>query len=581
MSATLQPYKLIERELALYFDLLPAGDGGCTGVPSVLAWAREHRRIDDKPFSLDDHKPLRAIYEDEHPDIVVMKPAQVGVSEYAITRACHTLDVGHRYWQTGKSGLNVGYLFPTEAALSSFSKERFTGLRVESPHLAKLFTDYDDVGFKQAGESYLYLRGGRSTNALKSFAADELIYDEYDEMSPVMIALADKRMRASRVRRKLRLSTPTLPGKGIHAEYLLSDRRVWEIECGACGEWVELDFFRDARADGVAWEGFKTQSKEELHRARMTIECPCCKQIIPDERRFGEGRWTARAPEIMSVRGYHVPALAFPSVSLNEVAINLTSLDPTQVTEGYRQDLGLPYEPKGARLTDEMLTGLSVELEGGVLPATTWRQTTIGIDVGSRFHFRISSTGTDGKRYVRLMGSVGSYAELDELIVRMKIRHGVIDALPEVNSCAQWAAKHKGKILRAFYAKANALKTRMYRTAAERETEGDVSEQQDAHTVQINRTMAMDHVFAVIAAGEEVWSAQTHNDPEVRGHMKAPLRVVSQNAEGDEVASWVHTAPDHLFHACVYDQIAFLTLPKELPGTLALGSAKGWGIGKS
>jgi hypothetical protein len=97
---------------------------------ALLEWAERYRRIDGQSFSLDRFAPLRAIYADEHPRIVVTKPSQRGVSEWAINYAIFALDRGAEVWASGqKTGLNVGYLFPTQAALSAFSKERISGLK--------------------------------------------------------------------------------------------------------------------------------------------------------------------------------------------------------------------------------------------------------------------------------------------------------------------------------------------------------------------------------------------------------------------------------------------------------------------
>lgn len=518
-------------------------------APSLIEWAARYRRIDDRPFSLARFKPLEAIYADDHPNKVVIKPAQKGVSEWAITLACWALDVGARYWGTEKDGLNVGYLFPTQASLHDFGKERFSGLRVETDHLAGLFTDYDDVGFKQAKQSYLYLRGAWSTKALKSFPADLLIYDEFDEMDPSAVALARKRLNASPLKRQVAISTPTLPGRGIHAAYVASDQRVWEVHCPGCDVWSGLDFFRDVRANGQGWEEWRYWDDQRLRAAEITLACPSCK--IPLDR-LGPGRWTAQRPEVTGARGYQVPALCFPMVSLLELALSAIKDDPGEVTEFYRSDLGLPFEASGSRITETMLAALSHELAHHKLPENvTWRDTTMGVDVGSRHHYRISSIGPGGFRYVLRMGAVREWESLSMLLEQYKVRRCVIDALPELHACEAWAAKHKGIVIRAYYPNSANLKGHLFQP--------DANKIEDI--VHINRTMAMDKVFANVANANERWPKSIHDDPEVIAHMKAPVRIVSADDRGQERASWEHTAPDHYFHSSVYDTVAAETLP--------------------
>lgn len=583
MSTTFQQLEAVSDELAAYFDVAAQIAAGPVAVCdlSPLAWAEAHRRIDDQPFSLDydpapngdsahpkGYEPLRAIYEDDHPDIVVMKPAQVGVSEWAITRAMHALDVGAKYWGTNNDGLNVGYLFPTQEALYDFSKERISALNEESPHLANFFRDYDDVGFKKAGRSYFYIRGAWSTKALKSFKADLLILDELDEMLPRAVALAIKRLRHSQVKRKLRLSTPTLPDYGIHAAYLKSDQCEWEVHCSRCDEYRTLDFFRDVKVNGRDYDEWRDWTEEQIHRGRETVACPSCRQPLADADRFGPGRWVARRPEITHLRGYHVPALSFPSVSLKDLCIAAISADPEQVIEFYRSDLGLPYEPKGSRITETMLDKLSHDLVGGRLPRIVWRNVTMGVDVGARFHYRISGEGPDKRRYVLAMGSVKTWAELDDLMSNYKVRHCVVDKDPELHATEAWASKHKGRVTRAYYPRSNDVKGRLFFPEADK-LEG---------LVQINRTMAMDTVYNLVATGGEVWPAEVHNDAEVRAHMTAPVRVVKEDDNGQPQASWIHTKPDHLFHASVYDLIAAKTLPPTLapPATAGRRASTGF-----
>ena len=520
---------------------------------SLLAWANRYRQIDGHPFSLERFTPLADLYRDEHPHIVVMKPAQRGISEWAINYACFALDCGAAAWATPKKGLNVGYIFPTAEALGDFSKERFSGLARESPYLAHLFTDtdFDAVRFKQVRDSYLYLRGGWSESALLSFAADVLILDEYDRMDPKAVALARRRLNASLVRRELDISTPTLPGKGIHALYLQSDQRIYEQLCPGCGGWHQYDFFRDVWVDDYPCDAWRYMEPEQLRRASIRLQCPNCQRALTAEERCAPGRWVAQVPEVAGLRGYHIPALAFPFVDLTRLAVSAVSIDPSEVQEFYRSDLGLPYEPGGSRITEAMLQQLSYRLPGGQLPETTWRDMTMGVDVGARFHYRVSSTGPDGARYVRAMGSVESWDALHGLMANFLVRHCLIDALPELHACQEWAARHPGKVLRALYPQPAALAGQLFRLDGER------------GIVQINRTMAMDRVFAVVAGAQEHWPAAVHNHPQVRTHLTAPVRVTRVDDRGQEQASWVHTAPDHLFHACVYDLVAREALPPE------------------
>lgn len=519
---------------------------------SVLDWAARYRHIDGQPFSLDRFGPLKAIYEDDHPHVVIMKPAQRGVSEWAINMTLFALEHGASRWAPGKDGLNVGYVFPTQDALRDFSKERISGLQTEDPHLAGLFGgdgEFEGVAFKQVGRSYLYLRGGWSESALLSFPADVMILDEFDKLDPKAVALARRRMNASEVRREIDISTPTLPGRGIHAMYLASDQRVYEQECAGCGTWRALDFFQDVRVEREPYEVWQFWSAERLREAYIRVVCPSCGHEFSKAERCAPGRWTAEAPEVKGIRGYHIPALAFPFVSLNTLCVNAVATEEAEIEEFRRSDLGLPYQPGGGGVTEDMLRRLSADLPNGKLPQTQWRQTTMGVDVGARFHYRITSLGQDGWPYVRAMGAARSWSDLDDLLERYRVSMSVIDALPELHAAMAWAQRHAGRVLRAYYpSNANALRSEMFRTDS------------DKAEVQINRTMAMDSVFAAVSRQRERWPTSVTSDPEVIQHMTAPVRVVTLDKHGQSKPAWVHTVPDHGFHASVYDRIARMVL---------------------
>lgn len=554
MAVALSRVEKVAAKVDDYAALHSAQDDDRTPPMTVREWAERHRSIDDKPFNLDRFAPLKAIYDDDHPHICVIKPAQRGISEWAINYASFALDRGAAVWTNGeKAGLNVGYIFPTKTDLIDFSKERVSGLVEETDYLRALYEDGDAFNaatFKQVGQSYLYLRGGWNARALKTFPADVIILDEYDEMDPKAPALARRRMNASLVRRELDISTPTIPGVGIHALYLQSDRHVYEQE-HACGVWVSYDFFRDVRVDGRLYDEWVRRPAELIRASEVRLYCPSCHEPLTEDERCAVGRWRSEQPEVKGLRGYHIPWWPFPVVDLMTYAVTAVSQDPSDLTELYRSDLGQPYDAAGSRITDAMLGKLSADLPGGLLPDCRWNDPTMGVDVGARFHYRVSGLDPYGIPHVLAMGSVSSWQDLGQVMETHRVRQCIIDALPELHACEQWAAQFPGRVLRAFYPNASAMSGQLFVV------------NEDRGIVQINRTMAMDRVYANVATGKERWPSAIHGDHEVISHMKAPVRVIALDARGQEQASWVHTMPDHLYHASVYDTVARETMPAE------------------
>lgn len=527
-----------------------------------LEWAEKYRRIKGRPFTLARHKPLRQIYNDDHPHIVVMKPAQVGISELTLTRTMWALDVGAQYWDIEQDGINVAYLFPTETALRDFSKERFAKLRRENDYLEQLFTDYDDVTFKQAGDSFLYLRGASSPTQLLSFPADLLILDEYDRMPEESISLARQRLRASSVKREIDISTPTLPGIGIDAMFQSSDQNVWQIQCAACGGWVELDFFHDVRLNDTLFETWSEWEVPAIRKATITLHCPDCDAEIDP---FAEGRWHTRFPERTSLRGYHVPWYAFPMVNVWQLCVDIVSPNPTRRVEVFRSGLGLPYSESGSHITEDMLQALCEAIPNGIPKNLSWRKTTMGVDVGAFFHYQVRSVASDGQVYVRAMGKVRTTQELDLIMRQFKVRRVIVDGQPETHLVNEWMQRHRGRVIKAYYT-----------TGPRQQVNVLMKHDVKMRKVTINRTMAMDQVYAAVAEGNERWPKEIVYNREVIINMTAPVRMERVDEHGQSFAVWEHTAPDHGFHAALYAICASMLSNDTIPGVIGQAATKGW-----
>lgn len=545
--------------------------GASTGAPkSVYEWALRFRRIDRRPFSLDRFLPLKAIYEDNHPRIVIMKPAQRGISEWAICLACFALEFGAAAWvkDGSKSGLNIAIIFPARTDLIDFSKERVANLKDESPHLAELFGDdtseFDSLGFKQIGDSFLYLRGGYSKSGLRSFPCDLMILDEFDELDSHAVALASKRLNASLVKRMVMISTPSIPGRGIDLEYQASDKRVYQSQCPGCSEWTTYDFFRDVKVANESWDEWQKWSQARVEKSEVTLHCPSCQYALTDADRCAEGRWVSLQPEVRRTHGYHIPWWPWGFVDLQSLAHDAVSPNPSELDELFHSDLGLPYGTTGGQVTDEMLAQLSAGMPEGGLPEGGWRDTTMGIDVGTRLHYRISSVSVaDGHVYVRAMDSVPNFLELNPLMLRYSVRMAVIDAEPELHAAIDFCEKWRGRALRSFYPSApSALKGTEFLV------------KKDTYDVMTNRNMLLDRVYSTIASASERWPSQFTNDPEVIAHFKSSTRVKFADDDGQQHISWVHAGPDHFAHAMVFDLVARKTLPQVVSFTPAVGGTR-------
>src|ERR1044071_9504165 len=92
MSSTTQGEPSLSSLFALAAGALRRARDRAEGVKplGLRAWSEAHRLRNGRPFTPERHKPLVAIYDDPHPEKVLLKPAQCGCSEYAVNLTLHT-----------------------------------------------------------------------------------------------------------------------------------------------------------------------------------------------------------------------------------------------------------------------------------------------------------------------------------------------------------------------------------------------------------------------------------------------------------------------------------------------------------
>lgn len=538
------------------------------GGMDLLSWTAVYRcwLQPGQKFDLENHLYLVDIYNSPARELVIFKAGQMGASEFAVSYAIHACD---------QQQATVLYVFPTEDDVSDFSTSRINQALEASPYLSKLVVaggagdrqrGADRVTLKRIRDRFLYLRGARVTKGgqapqLKSIAADKVIFDELDEMDPRAPVIAVKRLGHSAIGARLDISTPTHTGRGIHARWLMSDQREWFVTCPACGEqqpmsvesvvaeWDELE-------RPVAWHGMK--------EGRAYAACRKCGRELD---RLGPGRWVAAYPE-RPIVGFHLSKLFSAQADLLQIVEQLRSVDENVRKECFNQDLGLPYRPRGGKLTEEMLDGCRRDYGHG---PERGERPFMGVDVGSLLHVVVRGPlNGDGERPQRFAGELATFDELGRLIRQYRPRRVVIDALPETRMARALQADFpEGLIWLAYYTEGS-------------KDEAAVRFDPKNGTVLVDRTRALDATLAgfspvvqentLPAAAREIGAGSYYR------HMTEPVRVVetASGRAGKDVARYVSEKADHFAHAENYCWVASQSTKNPALG-FALGvGVKGW-----
>lgn len=533
----------------------PRRRDGKPAALNLLTWTSRYRR-ELKPgffFSMPDHLYLRDIYLDTARDRVCMKAAQIGISELLVSDALYSCD---------QRGLDVLYLMPTIADISDFSQSRFGPALEASDYLNGIVVGSskhqqrgaDKVSLKRIRNNFLYMRPGSVSKdgrarQMKSIPVDKLFLDEVDEMDTRATVIARKRMGHSPIRESWAASTPTYHGVGIHAEWEGSDQREWFIPCPHCGERQQLLISNVVREWDELGRPLSWYGQED---GRAYVACVKCGREMD---RLAVGEWVPAYPN-RRVHGYHPTKLMAAHTPLIEVVQNLQAVDETARKEAFNQDLGLPYTPRGGRLTFDDLDKCKREYDHGALPRMG---AVMGVDVGKVLHVVIrAQPDGEGKRRQLFAGIVPGFPDVAQLMYQYEVQCCVVDALPETRSARAFQADFKdGVVWLCYY-------------AGEKGVEPAIFNAKDG-LVNAARTWSLDITHSRFYSQENTLPATIRAVPDFYEQMTAMVRVVEEKKDGTAVAHYISKQirsgteasstgkdPDHFAHAENYATIASL-----------------------
>ena len=469
---------------------------------------------------------LGAIYQDDHPFLVIQKSAQVFASEFLINTALWAADT-----KQGGRG-NALYVMPTQTQMDDFSQARFDKAIGESPYLQHRLkplppgrTAPSRLRLKRVGPGYVYFQGADSSRQLTSVDADVVLLDEYDLMAEGVLARAQKRLASSRLGWMRLASTPRYPEAGINELFLQSDRRFYFIKCPACGHEQRL-----------IWE-------ENVDLKKAAVVCSKARCRGPLDLR-SPGRWIAEAPGNDRVRGYHLSRLYSPLANLRQMVYESEATSPSEIQEFQNSVLGETFVPPGGSLSLDLLDRCRRDYE---LPEGSKEMTYMGVDVGTKLHVvirrRLGETG-DASRAL-FVGELTDFTELATLGQRFNVQRCVIDAQPEVRAAAEFARNNRDmRVDLANYSR--------------RELGTDSDMNGGVRFLSLNRTETMDALFEAFRNGR---AELPRNARQLGGRVRdgfgdyyrqvmAPKRQLEQDAQGNWTSRYdEHGKPDHYAHA--------------------------------
>ncbi|QPX71611.1 terminase large subunit [Bacillus phage SP8] len=309
-------------------------------------YALRHRYIKGNPLTFKStknpikHRPWQIdILNDQHPDKVVRKSRQLGLSEMAVTEFIWFLDT--------HTNVNGMYTFPRKEQMEDFSNTRIAPIFDESPYLSsRLDRKMNNVRLKKlVNGSAMFLRSAWGSALGEGQAIDILGLDEYDRMKDGIELAFRESMKSSAYGLMRRWSTPTIPGRGVDLLFGKSDQRYYHHKCDKCGHWQIITL-----EDNIVCVNEKGVNlvEETIEDGTYQFQCQKCKQEL---NRWNKGEYVAQHPSRKDVRGYHISQLDAVWISADEIMRNQFDYKVKQLF--YNYVVGMPYASEGLIITDQ------------------------------------------------------------------------------------------------------------------------------------------------------------------------------------------------------------------------------------
>jgi hypothetical protein len=487
---------------------------------SALAWVlhNEFKNENDKPIEFSRHRFLVEPYNDDSPDLVVMKSAQIGWSTLAILKSFHAL----KY-----RGKNIIYTLPTQNVVKDFVVPKVDRLIEVNPGLKELVTK-DSLTQKRVGDRFVYFKGSFVEREAIMIAADMLVNDELDRSDQSVLTIYSSRLQAAEEPVQWRFSNPSVPAFGVHELYQNSDQMHWFVTCSHCRHEAFMDYERD--------DYVKTHYVDQV---AVRFACGKCHGDIRMEDRQS-GRWAAKYPEVER-RGYWISQLMAPWVTAKKII--------EQSKEGidffYNFVLGLPYQASELLVNRQALLRCLAYDE--LVDKT---DVFMGVDSGKEKHWVMgNATG------VFAYGKTTEWSEIEALFNSFNATT-VIDALPDFTIPEQFAKKYRGKVFVHYYS--HDQKTLKVSVRDESKNYG---------VIKSDRTKLLDQVAGEIATQTMRFYLTPDKMDDLIYHCENSYRMVEEDTRGIQKARWEHkeNKPDHWFHALAYYRVALSNSP--LAGT--------------
>lgn len=496
-------------------------------------WITQNTKLNGRSFGYEGFEFQPAIINDMHPNMSVIKPSQVGMTEVQVRKFLAFLCRNR-----GTSGI---FTFPDEKMFKKNSKTRIKPV-VRQPVFNSTGMDDDKptraMNLYEINGSFAHIMGMTEGDAT-STPADLLFHDEIDLSDQTMLGLYQSRLQNSDFRITQSFSTPTFPGFGIDLAYLSSDMREYQHKCGCCGHWQIPRFdMKFLRLPGYVGEGkldlLDADAVDAIDLNASAFICERCSKAL-DLKNPNLREWVAERPTRENSRGYRIRPTSSHKLTPRYIIEQLLKMKKLSQLKGwYNTVLGETYNDGNSKLEPDMvkkIMGLAAVPEvGSDVPCA------LASDMGQTCHLIVGKILPSGAVSPFLFEAV-HIDRIEERIELLRTKYnivcGAVDRHPYTPTSNKIRDTSKRVILPVEYRGTEFVNLKK-------------NEYDQLDFIQINRTAAIDVAVARIREQAIEMAGFGTMEQVVIDHLCDMVRI----EQPEKMATWEKTTgSDHFMHS--------------------------------
>lgn len=514
------------------------------GVHNLASWIEKYTFLDAKPFSFLNHEFQKDILKDTAPTSIIVKCAQIGLSElayrYAIAACCTQED------------FTIIYTFPAAGDAEKNAKTRIDPLIQGSPEVKRLVNpELNNSETKQFGRnSFLFFKGTFSSTQALSTPANAIIHDEFDKSDTTQASVYISRLQHKPHKIRKVFSTPTIEKFGVSKEAETARRLKHMATCNRCNHTFLPNYFTDIVVPG--WDKpLEEITKRNIHTVKWQeahLQCPKCgrdPQLHHTRMQFV----CENSHENHEANAWYVSPFSAHNILVPSYLVN-TSTKYERYSEFKNQTLGLTAEEKNESIQEADIVGAEMPN----LKSSEFHM--MGSDMGIICHICVGRIATDGT-FVIVHREQVHYTHFEqrsaELAREYRVAQHVMDSQPYTDLVTRISKARPNNWGAIFVTSKSPLAFTL------QNEEGDPKEgKMNLKLVKVNRTAALDSLLAIIKS-PGAWAINSCElNEEYRKQMQSIKRVQKFTKDGELTYVWEKTGNenDHFHFATLYLWIA-------------------------